>query len=89
MTNFFTKFQVKYRNAISLNKDLLLSGIAGFIVSLIVAYMSASYFTDDFTKSVLTVIIGFVSSKVIFHLDNKKKYTKRFSGRLNIPILKQ
>jgi H+/Cl- antiporter ClcA len=36
---------------------------------------------------------GFISSKVIFvilfHLDNKKKYTKRFTGKLNFDILKQ
>jgi putative flippase GtrA len=93
MTGFFTKFQIKYRNAISLNKDLLLSGIVGFIVSLIVAYMSARYFTDHFTKSALTVIAGFACAKVIFvilfHLDNRKKYTKISSGKLNIPVLKE
>ncbi len=93
MTNYFTKFRKQYRNTISLNKNLLLSGTLGFIISLVVAYLSAKYSTDDFTNSALTVIIGFAFAKVIFailfHLDNKKKYTKRFSGKLNIPILKQ
>jgi hypothetical protein len=41
----------------------------------------------------LTVITGFISSKVIFvilfHLDNKERYTKKFTGKLNIGILKQ
>jgi len=93
ITNYLTKFYVKYTSAISLNKNLLLSGLVGFIVSLIVAYMSTKYSHDDFTTSTLTVITGFISSKVIFvilfHRDNKKKYTKRFTGKLNIDILKQ
>jgi H+/Cl- antiporter ClcA len=65
----------------------------GFIVSLLVAYISPKYSTTDFTISTLTVVAGFVSSKVIFvilfHLDNKEKYTKRFTGKLNFEIIKQ
>lgn len=91
--NYFTKFYMKYRNAISLNKNLLLSGSAGFIVSLIVAYVSTKYSNDDFVTSVLTVIAGFISSKIVFvilfHLDNKKKYTIKLTGKLNFDILKQ
>jgi len=93
VTNLFKKFYIKYNNTISLNKDLVLSGIVGFIVSLAVAYVSAKYSTDDFTNSVLTVIIGFVASKaifvILFHLDNRKKYTKGMGGKLNVPILKE
>lgn len=55
--------------------------------------MSTKYSTGDYTTSTLTVIAGFITSKVIFvilfHLDNKKKYTKRFTGKMNIDILKQ
>ena len=86
------KFYKKNEGTISLNKNLLISGIVGFIVSIIVAYYSAKYSTDDFVNSALTVIIGFVSSKfvfaILFHLDNKKKYTKRFSGKLDLHMLK-
>ena len=93
VTNFFNKFYKKYRSTISLNKDLLLSGTVGFIVSLVVAYVSTKYSTNDFANSALTVITGFVFSKVVFvilfHLDNRKKYTKRFTGKLNFPVLKQ
>ena len=88
-----TKFYLNNRNTISLNKDLVLSGIAGFVISLFVAYYSNIYSTDKILNSALTVLAGFISSKVIFvilfHLDNKKKYTKRFSGKLNLGILKQ
>jgi ABC-type uncharacterized transport system permease subunit len=93
ITNYLTKFYVKYTSTISLNKNLLLSGSVGFIVSLIVAYVSTKYSDDDFVTSALTVIAGFISSKVIFvilfHLDNKKKYTIKLTGKLNFDILKQ
>jgi ABC-type uncharacterized transport system permease subunit len=93
MSNYLTKFYMKYTSTISLNKNLLLSGSAGFIVSLIVAYVCTKYSIDEFATSTLTVITGFISSKVIFvilfHLDNKEKYTKKFTGKLNIGILKQ
>jgi len=93
ITNYLTKFYDKYASTISLNKNLVLSGLVGFIVSLIVAYVSTKYSNDDFATSTLTVISGFISSKIIFvilfHIDNKKKYTKRFTGKLNFDILKQ
>jgi hypothetical protein len=47
----------------------------------------------QFCNSAITVISGFAFSKVVFiilfHLDNRKKYTKRFTGKLNFPVLKQ
>ena len=71
----------------------MLSGVVGFIVSLAVAYLSPKYSTNDFAISLLTVIAGFVFSKItfaiLFHLDNRKRYTQRFTGKLNIPVLKQ
>ena len=93
VTNFFNKFYKRHSSAISLNKNLLLSGTVGFIVSLVVAYVSTKYSTDNFANSALTVITGFAFSKlvfvILFHLDNRKKYTKRFTGKLNLPVLKQ
>jgi hypothetical protein len=93
MTNFLTKFYVKYSSTIALNKDLLLSGFVGFFVSLVVAYVSTQYSSNDVANSALTVIVGFIFAKItfviLFHLDNKKKYTGRFSGKLNLPLLKQ
>jgi hypothetical protein len=93
ITNYLTKFYRKYASTISLNKNLLISGLVGFVVSLIAAYISTKYSNNDFTISTLTVIAGFICSKIVFvvlfHLDNKKKYTKRFTGKLNFEILKQ
>ncbi|MDW0234917.1 MAG: hypothetical protein QOA08_00905 [Nitrososphaeraceae archaeon] len=91
--NYLTKFYTKYTSTISLNKNLLLSGSVGFIVSLVVAYVCAKYSIDEFATSTLTVIAGFISSKVIFvilfHLDNKRIYTIKLTGKLNFDILKQ
>jgi len=93
VTSFFTKFYTRYSSTISLNKNLLISGTVGFTVSLVVAYVSAIYSTDYFANSAFTVIAGFISSKIVFiilfHRDNHKKYTKRFTGKLNLPVLKQ
>lgn len=93
VTNFLKKFYNRYRNTISLNKDLLISGTVGFIVSLMVAYFFTEYSTNDFAISALTVIAGFVSAKIVFvilfHLDNRKSYTTRLTGKLNLPVLKQ
>ena len=93
VTNLITGFYSKYSSAISLNKNFLISGTVGFIVSLVVAYVSTKYSSDNFANSALTVISGFVFSKlvfiILFHLDNKKNYTKTFTGKLNLPILKQ
>jgi hypothetical protein len=93
IAKFLTNFYLRYRGTISLNKNLLLSGTVGFVVSLVVAYVSTKYSSDVFTTSALTVIMGFIFSKItfviLFHLDNKKKYTKRFTGKLNFPVLKE
>jgi hypothetical protein len=89
----YTKYYRRYYYIISLNKNLLLSGIVGFIISLLVAYVSTKYSTNDFANSALTVMIGLLFSKVafaiLFHHDNKHKYTKRLTGKLNLHSLKQ
>ena len=56
------------------------------------AYLVTKYSDNNITNSALTVLAGFVFSKItfviLFHIDNKKKYTKRFTGKLNVPVLK-
>lgn len=92
ISKFYTNFHKKYRTTISLNKNLLISGSIGFLVSVVVAYTVTKYSDNNITNSALTVLAGFVFSKItfviLFHLDNKKKYTRRFTGKLNLPVLK-
>jgi hypothetical protein len=93
ISRYYTKFYTRYSSTISLNKNLLLSGLVGFLVSVVVAYTVTKYSDNNITNSALTVLAGFVFSKItfvnLFHIDNKKKYTKRFTGKWNIPVLKQ
>lgn len=93
INNFFARTYLKYYNTISLNKNLLISGIAGFIISIIIAYLSGQYSVNYFVNSALTVISGFMTYKIffaiLFHRDNKRKYTKRLTGKINFYLLRQ
>ena len=93
INRFFKDSYLKYYNTFSLNKNLLISGISGFVLSLFVSHISAEYSIDFVLNSALTVIAGYLTYKVIFailfHLDNKQRYTKKLTGRLNIQKFKQ
>ena len=84
---------MKYYNTFSLNKNLLISGILGFLVSLVVAHVSAEYSTNFVLNSALTVISGFLTYKIIFailfHIDNKQRYTKKLSGKIHFQKFKK
>jgi len=93
INRFLRNAYLKYYNTFSLNKNLLISGISGFLLSLVVAYFSAEYSVDFVLNSALTVITGYLTYKtifaILFHLDNKRRYTKRLTGKLNFQKLKQ
>ena len=90
---FLLQSYQKYYNTISLNKNLLISGTVGFLSSIIIAHFSVQYSSSYVLNSALTVITGFLTYKIIFailfHLDNKQKYTKRFSRKINFHALRQ
>ena len=93
INRFLRNAYLKYYNTFSLNKNLLISGISGFLLSLVVAYFSAEYSIDFVLNSALTVITGYLTYKtifaILFHLDNKRRYTRRLTGKLNFQKLKQ
>ena len=93
INRFLKDTYLKYYNTFSLNKNLLISGILGFLVSLVVAQISAEYSGDFVLNSALTVISGYLTYKtifaVLFHLDNKQRYTERLTGKLNFQKFKQ
>ena len=90
---FLKNAYLKYYNTLSLNKNLLISGILGFLASLVVAQISAEYSVDIVLNSALTVITGYITYKtifaVLFHLDNKQRYTEKLTGKLDFQKLKQ
>jgi len=76
-----------------MNKSLLIAGIFGFLVSAVIAEIYAIYSPSDVLTSTITVLVGFIIYKisfiVLFHIDNKRKYTNRFTSRINFNRLKQ
>lgn len=93
INRFFTKAYEKYYNTISLNKNLLISGSAGFLSSIIIAHFVAGFSISHVLNSAITVITGFLTYKVIFailfHIDNKRDYTKRLTGKINFIALRK
>lgn len=93
INRFFIKAYVKYYDTISLNKNLLISGSAGFLSSIIIAHFVAEFSTSHILNSAITVITGFLTYKVIFailfHIDNKQNYTKRLTGKINFIALRR
>jgi hypothetical protein len=86
-------FYKKYRETILMNKNLLIAGMFGFLVSAVIAEIYAIYSPSDVLTSTITVLVGFIIYKisfiVLFHIDNKRKYTNRFTSRINFNRLKQ
>ena len=90
---FLQKTYLKYYNNLSLNKNLLISGILGFLVSIVVAQISAEYSVDIVLNSALTVISGYLTYKtifaVLFHIDNKQRYIERLTGKIDFQKFKK
>jgi hypothetical protein len=86
-------FYQKYRETIIMNRNLLISGIFGFIASAIIAELYVLYSPSDVLISTITVLVGFVIYKisfiVLFHIDTKRQYTNKVTSQINFVILKQ
>ena len=93
INGFFARTYEKYYNTMSLNKNLLISGSAGFLFSIIGAHFAAGFSTSYVLNSAITVITGFLTYKVIFailfHIDNKQNYTKLLTGKINFPAFRR
>ena len=93
LNGFITKAYEKYYNTISLNKNLLISGSAEFLSSIIIAHFVVEVSTSLVLNSAMTVITGFLTYKVIFailfHIDNKQNYTKLLTGKINFPAFRR
>jgi len=93
INKIINNFYKKYRETILMNKNLLIAGIIGFLASAIVAEIYALYSPSDVLTSTITVLVGFIIYKIsfiiLFHIDNKRKYTNRFNNNINFNRLKQ
>ena len=72
-------FRKKYRDILLFNRNLLVSGTVGFLVSIIVTQIIVELdISGALDISVITILIGYCVSKplfiFLFHRDSKKKY---------------
>ena len=93
INKLLNNFYKKYRETILINKNLLIAGIIGFLASAVIAELYATYSPSTVLTSTITVLVGFIIYKisfiVLFHIDNKQRYTNRFNSQINFNILKQ
>lgn len=85
------KAYTRYHNAISLNENLIISGIVGLIFSIIISHFLVNHAVDSILNSALTVTVGFIAYKttfaLLFYNDNKQNYTKKPSEKYNFKLL--
>ena len=76
-----------------MNKNLLISGMFGFLASTVIAELYSAYSPNNILTSTITVLFGFIIYKIsfilLFHIDNKANYTDKFTSQINFTILKQ
>jgi hypothetical protein len=76
-----------------MNKNLLIAGIFGFLVSAAIAEIYAIYSPSNVLTSTITVLVGFIIYKIsfiiLFHIETKRKYTNKVTSQINFVILKQ
>ena len=76
-----------------MNKNLLISGVFGFLSSAVVAELYSVYSPNNILTSTVTVLVGFIVHKIsfmiLFHISHKQKYTNKFTSKINFNILKQ
>lgn len=86
-------FYRRYRNVLRVNRDMIIAGIGGFIASAIAAEFYTLLTQNDLLSSLATVLTGFGVSTFIFvtlfHIENRKKYVDRSTGRIDLVILRK
>ncbi len=93
MTRSSSSFFSKYRCAILFNKNLIISGAAGFFASAYVSQLYSSYDRNDVANSVVALVTEYgvylPLFALLFYLDNRKKYIDPATGQKNHRQIRQ
>jgi hypothetical protein len=80
-------FYSRYKAAILFNKNLVISGVAGFFASAIASQLYAQHNPDEFANSVIAVSAEYAVYLplfgLLFYFDNRDKYVDQSTGRRN------
>jgi hypothetical protein len=78
-------FYRKYKAAILFNKNLVISGAAGFSASAIASQLFSQTFKDDLANSIVTLATEYAVYlplfSILFYIDNRHKYTNPSTGK--------
>lgn len=70
-----------------------MSGISGFLFSIVVAFIFEKFSDNYVANSAITVISGYLIYKIVFailfHISNKQNYIKKVTGKINLPKFKR
>lgn len=84
MTN---SFYHKYKTAILFNKNLIISGAAGFSASAYVSELYSKIDENDFANSAIALATEFAVYlplfAILFYIDNRQKYVDPTTGKKN------
>lgn len=83
----------RYRNAILFNKNLVISGAAGFLASAYTSQLYSRYDSNDFANSAVALITEYAVYlplfALLFYLDNRRRYVDPSTGRKNQKEIRQ
>jgi hypothetical protein len=80
-------FFSRYRAAILFNKNLVISGAAGFFASALVSQFYSQYDKGEFANSLVALATEYVVYLpifgILFYLDNRQRYYDTKTGKIN------
>lgn len=87
-----SSFFSRYRDATLFNKNLIISGAAGFFASAIVSQLYSQYDSNDFVNSLLALVSEYAVYiplfALLFYLDNRQKYVD-LTGKRNTKQIRE
>jgi hypothetical protein len=81
------RFFGKYRAAILFNKNLLISGVGGFLTSAYVSQLYSQFNKNEFANSVVALATEYAVYlplfSILYYIDDRQKYVDPITGKKN------